>query len=36
MTFQFTISADGHDPSLEKGMNASAPPRTDLGQTIPD
>jgi C4-dicarboxylate-specific signal transduction histidine kinase len=36
MTFQFTISADGHDPGLEKGMKASAPPRTDLGQTIPD
>jgi C4-dicarboxylate-specific signal transduction histidine kinase len=26
MTFQFTISADGHGAGLEKGMNASAPP----------
>jgi C4-dicarboxylate-specific signal transduction histidine kinase len=31
MTFQFTISADGHGANLEKGVNASAPPRTDLG-----
>ena len=35
MTFQFTISAWARS-GLEKGMNASAPPRTDLGETIPD
>jgi K+-sensing histidine kinase KdpD len=35
MTFQFTISAWARS-GLEKGINASAPPRTDLGQTIPD